>query len=222
MQNWNHFLLETKKDRIKNLKYGELSKKKHKDRLVEDPKIIDITLSQIPIIDHPENNSRETRQELGRILVAMSNIPKEEKEELNRADKDPESFFIEYMKDQNLDYDKKFIKELYRDVSRVAIKLKVRYNRPRPEQLGPLLGYDVRALKTDTDNSPSFPSGHTMQAWTLAYYLESQYPDHKKAFYDIAQKIEDSRIARGSHYPSDNREAKRVAKKYLFPNIQPN
>ena len=96
----------------------------------------------------------------------------------------------------------------------------MRYNRPRPEQLGPMLGYDIKSMKTDTDDTPAYPSGHTAQAWTMALYLADKHPDHKEGLYDIAKKIEDSRIIRGAHYPSDNVEAKKMAEKYFFPNIK--
>ena len=113
-----------------------------------------------------------------------------------------------------------FLDDIYKDVARIAIKLKVHYNRPRPEQLGPLLGFNFSAAQTTTDNTPSFPSGHTMQAWTMAHYLSNKHPEHKAGFFDIARKIERSRIIRGAHYPSDNVFSKFVARHYLVPNIK--
>ena len=48
MKNWNSFLSENKKQEIIDLKFGELTSKKHKKRLAEEPEIIDIRLSDIP------------------------------------------------------------------------------------------------------------------------------------------------------------------------------
>ena len=112
------------------------------------------------------------------------------------------------------------LENIIKDVAIITLKLKVRYNRPRPEQLGPLVGYDVRSIKTETDDTPSYPSGHTAQAWTVAYYLADKFPEHKDGLHAIAEKIEKSRIVRGAHFPSDNKEAKRISKKYLVPNIK--
>jgi len=54
----------------------------------------------------------------------------------------------------------------------------------------------------------------------MAYYLSDKHSDHQQSFFDIAEKIEKSRIIRGAHFPSDNKEAKKIAKKYLYPNIK--
>lgn len=220
MENWNSYLSENKKQEIIDLKFGELTSKKHKKRLAEEPEIIDIRLSDIPITKYPANDSAAVKTELGKVLHAMTNNREIEKDELKKLDQKPKSVFVKYLKDNDLEYDDDFLEKLFDDVSRVTLKLKVRYNRPRPEQLGPKIGYDVKSMKTDTDNTPSYPSGHTAQAWTIGYYLADKHPDHKEEILKISQRIEDSRIIRGAHFPSDNREAKRIAKKYLFPNIK--
>lgn len=214
-------LQESKKsaEEIGKLTYGELKKEKHLKRLAQEPEVIDIKLSDIPIVKFPENNSKETKDELKHVLMSMKDKRGFTPEELEETDQKPLEMFLSYMKKEDIKHDKKPLEKLYRDAANIALKLKVRYNRPRPEQLGPLLGFDIKSLKTDTDNTPSFPSGHTTQAWTLAYYLSGKHPGHKSSFYRIAKKIEDSRVVRGAHYPSDNAEAKRIAKKYLLPNI---
>tara|TARA_R110002012_G_scaffold310431_1_gene518669 strand:- start:28 stop:711 length:684 start_codon:yes stop_codon:yes gene_type:complete len=220
MENWNSFLKENKKQEIIDLKFGEITSKKHKKRLAEQPEIIDIKLSDIPITKYPANDSSAVKVELGKVLHRMTNNEEISKEELEKLDQKPKTVFTDYLKENDLDYDDDFLEDLFKDVSRISLKLKVRYNRPRPEQLGPKLGYGVKSIKTDTDSTPSYPSGHTIQAWTIGHYLASKHPDHRKDILNIAQKIEDSRIIRGAHFPSDNREAKSVAEKYLFPNIK--
>ena len=220
MENWNSFLTENKKQEIADLKFGELKNKKHKKRIAEEPKIIDIPLSEIPITKFPPNNSAEVKKELKTILDTMVDNKDISKKELETADKKPTDMFTKYLKDNDIEYDKEFIKDVVRDVSIIALRLKVRYGRPRPEQLGHLVGYDIRSIKTETDDTPSYPSGHTLQAWTLAYYFASENPDSEEDLFDIAEKIEKSRIIRGAHYPSDNKESKNIAKKYFLPKLQ--
>mgnify|MGYP001369715574 CR=1 FL=1 len=222
MENWKSFLLENKKQEIRDLRYGEIKSNKYKKRLSQETKIIDVELSDIPITKHPPNDSEAVKTELKKVLSSMSNNRELSKKELEKTDKKPKQMFTKYLKDNDLEFDKEFIDDLVTDVAIISLKLKVRYNRPRPEQLGHLVGYDVRSIKTETDDTPSYPSGHTAQAWTVAYYLADKFPDHKDELYAIAEKIENSRIVRGAHYPSDNKEAKKIAKKYLFPNIKQN
>jgi len=220
VENWRRFLVESKRQEIKDLKFGELQSRKHKKRLAEEPTIIDIRMSDIPISKFPENDSAVVKSELKQIINAMTNNRELSKQDLKKTDKNPKSLFVKYLRKNDLEFDEELLENLYKDASIIALKLKVRYNRPRPEQLGLMVGYDIKSIKTDTDNTPSFPSGHTIQAWTVANYLASKHPEHKSGLFEIAEKIENSRIVRGAHYPSDNKEAKKVAEKYLFPNIK--
>ncbi|MGC8554701.1 MAG: phosphatase PAP2 family protein [Candidatus Acidulodesulfobacterium sp.] len=55
-----------------------------------------------------------------------------------------------------------------------------------------------RHLTTD-----SFPSGHTVTAFSLAVALSYMFPKHKKTFYIIAFVVGFSRVYDGEHYPLD-------------------
>ena len=224
MEGWRKFLESSiteasKEDSIVNLTYGELKKEKHIKRLAKELEVFDLQLSDIPISTYPANDSEEVKKELEFVLSKMKDKGGFSDDDLEKTDEKPLEMFFDYLKDNDIKYKKDTLQKIYEDAANVSLKLKVRYNRPRPEQLGPLLGYDIKSIKTDTDNTPSFPSGHTTQAWTLAYYLSDKHPEHKPGFYAIAKKIQDSRVVRGAHYPSDNKEAKKIAKIYLFPSI---
>ena len=210
------------KDDVKNLKFGEVTKPKLIKRLGEQPRYIDVDISEIQSGSFPANDSEEVRQELKQVTREMSQFEEDgwTDDDMEETDLKPLQIFTNFLDSEGIHHDADFLEELYTDVARIVIKLKVFYNRPRPEQLGPLLGFDFSAVTTSTDNSPSFPSGHTMQAWTLAHYLSNKHPEHKSGFYDIARKIERSRLVRGAHYPSDNGLSKFVAKHHLAPNIK--
>ena len=77
--------------------------------------------------------------------------------------------------------------------------LKYFINRPRPKQMS----NKVRLLKSKTAHTPAFPAGHAAQAYILANYLQSLYPERKKIFEKIADRSNDCRIKAGLHYPSD-------------------
>ena len=220
MENWKSFLVENKKEKIKNLKYGEITTRRHRRDVTKELEVIDIKMSEIPITKYPENDSDEVKQEIKSVLNAMTNNREISKDDLKRTDRQPLKLFTKYLKAEKIKFDQSFLSKIYNDAGKISLRLKIRYDRPRPEQLGPLLGFDIKSIKTDSDDTPAYPSGHTMQAWTMAYYLEDKYPEHKDKFYEIAEMIEKSRIVRGAHYPSDNKEAKRIAKKYLYPNIK--
>lgn len=213
-------------EKIKNLKWGSLTDPKSLKRLGEQPEIIDVDVDKLPRGDFPANDSEEVKKELQQVVREMEKHKNDSretsKEELQKADQKPLEMFLSFLEKNNIKHDAEFLEDLYRDIARVVVKLKVFYNRPRPEQLGPLLGFDFSAVQTSSDNTPSFPSGHTIQAWTVAHYLSEKNPTHKSGLFDIARNIERSRIKRGAHYPSDNVFSKFLAKHYLFPNIKEN
>ena len=49
----------------------------------------------------------------------------------------------------------------------------------------------------------SFPSGHTVTAFSLAVALAYMFPKHKKLFYILAFIVAFSRVYDGEHYPLD-------------------
>ena len=73
MENWKRFLSENKKEDIRNLKYGELKKRKYKSALSKELKVIDIKLSDIPIAKFPANDSEAVRSELKNVRDLRGN-----------------------------------------------------------------------------------------------------------------------------------------------------
>lgn len=74
------------------------------------------------------------------------------------------------------------------------------YNRARPVQVAPGI---VDALYSTTANTPSYPSGHAIQAYYAAKLLSQWEPSRKKEWMEIAKRCANIRIIGGVHYPSD-------------------
>jgi hypothetical protein len=214
-----HLFLESVQGGVSNLKFGELTRPMFVKMLGEKMRLIAASPEDIPEHPFPKNDSEEVRREIEHIIKKAKESPFDNKE-LIMLDKRATNSFFEFMDAEGVQYDKDFLKELSDDTSRFALKLKMKYQRPRPKQLAPLLGYEITDIPTSTDDSPSYPSGHALVAWTLALYLSDKNPEHKEGFYDLAGKIEDSRIIRGAHFLSDNVFAKLVARKYVVPSIK--
>ena len=56
----------------------------------------------------------------------------------------------------------------------------------------------------ETAQTPSYPSGHTAQAYYTAIKLSAIFPQLKDQLFTLAKMIEEARIDRGVHFPSDN------------------
>ena len=169
---------------------GTLSSKKKKI-LQRSPKL----KLDIPKMSYPKEES-----EIPAILKVM------EKKELNPqqmkdADLKPE---IEMFKIVNAD--RKNYEDFMKDINYYALSLKMKYQRPRPHQISD----KIQTTKTKTDDTPAFPSGHSMLAHGLERVLSKRFPEKKNELKKMADKISLSRMQMGSHYPSDIQAGKKL------------
>jgi membrane-associated phospholipid phosphatase len=81
------------------------------------------------------------------------------------------------------------------------------YNRARPVQVAPQI---VDALYSTTANTPAYPSGHALQAYYAAKLLSQWEPEKKKEWEAISERVANTRIIAGLHYPSDRDFARRL------------
>ena len=91
------------------------------------------------------------------------------------------------------------------------------FNSLRPSELAEKHGIDFDSDYLESAQTPSYPSGHTTQAYYIASKLSLIYPKLKKYFFEMANMIAQSRIDRGVHFPSDNRAGIMLALR-LFKN----
>ena len=84
--------------------------------------------------------------------------------------------------------------------------LKYLINRPRPEQID----NTIKPLNKKTAMTPSYPAGHSYQAYLLSKYLSKKYPSKEKLFKNLAMKCDDCRVKAGLHYPSDGEFSRKI------------
>ena len=107
---------------------------------------------------------------------------------------------------------KEELKEISDSLVPLILDLKDHYNTVRPDELASMKGIPFRSDFLETAQSPSYPSGHTTQAFYLAHTLSEEFPFLSSEFFNIANKVAESRIDRGVHFPSDNEGGKILAK----------
>ena len=87
----------------------------------------------------------------------------------------------------------------------VIMYFKNQFQRLRPYQLSDILGVpwsgDGKELRTD--DSFSYPSGHTCQAYFIALKLKDSFPALESELLSVAEAVAQSRVDRGVHFHSD-------------------
>jgi len=139
----------------------------------------------------PANNSLKTFseiQELDKIPINKSFIKKNDNivKEFNSIVKD------------------KGINELVESSYDLILNLKKYFNRPRPKELAKNFGVDLKNVELKSMKTPSYPSGHSAQAYLIAEYLKNKYPEKSKELNKKAEDISYSRNVARAHYKSDS------------------
>jgi hypothetical protein len=107
----------------------------------------------------------------------------------------------------------KEIKNLVKSIKPIIKFHKKHFNQLRPLELSNIINKPFSSDSLETAESPSYPSGHTTQAYYVAHILSKKYPELAEDFYKIANMVAESRIDRGVHFPSDNVGGKILATK---------
>lgn len=189
---------------IDKIVYAKQPKAKHQKRLdsAEDYEILNCSYVDAPVMLPPTNSSGETVAELETIAAAEA-LHKNPGKLEHKYDDEFDWAFKKVVEDAGLEYDETYFKRLIKEAASITIRLKYKFNRPRPFQLGPVLGIDVTKYQSSTAKTPAFPSGHTTQSVLVACVLSEKYPELKEKLMKVADKVSLSRVVGGHHYPSD-------------------
>jgi len=189
---------------IDKIVYAKQPKAKHQKRLdsAEDYEILNCSYVDAPVMIPPMNSSGETMAELETIAAAEA-LHKNPGKLEHKYDDEFDWAFKKVVEDAGLEYDEIYFKRLIKEAASITIRLKYKFNRPRPFQLGPVLGIDVTKYQSSTAKTPAFPSGHTTQSVLVACVLSEKYPELKEELMKVADKVSLSRVVGGHHYPSD-------------------
>ena len=172
--------------------------KKYQKRVNRTCKHIDNNLiNELPSLNYPLRGTEKHKEDIENVIFYYNN-PSLNSGFLDLSNKTVEGCFKNFAKELGIQVDWKYIKELLDDVDTIVLKLKFRYNRPRPKSILQNQGEIFKTIKDS--KSPSFPSGHTTIAYFLASILSDSYPELKMDLEILSEMIAQSRIENGVHY----------------------
>ena len=154
----------------------------------------------------PKNDSEITRYELNTISESIEEVDEDNLKRFRLIDRSLIKYYSMYLKSKGIDGEKlePILQEVIDESLPLIAKIKIHFNRPRPYQLAQIFKLKLFPYETFTTHTPSYPSGHVIQACLLSEVLSARYPtmsDELSALIDI---VGSSRIMMGVHYPSDN------------------
>lgn len=184
-------------------KWGTLEKK-----LVTDITPVGIMiLKSLPRIQFPDNSSVETKLELQDIHKKQISVSKTRIRDINN-----QIYLISMLDKLSVTRnDRIIIKDLLkREIDPIIMALKKEYNRARPYRLDETIIPII-----DPPKHPSYPSGHSTQAYFIGLLLSEKYPGKKTHYMSVASEIAVNREYAGVHYSSDTLYGKIIAN-HLF------
>lgn len=107
------------------------------------------------------------------------------------------------------------IEELILEIKPIILNHKNYFNSERPHELAINNNISFKHDFLESAQTPSYPSGHTTQAYYVAYNLSDLYPELRKEFMEVANMISQARVDRGVHFPSDILAGKLLADKLI-------
>jgi len=197
---------------LNNLAYGNLN---HDFNLKLD---VNNEFTQLfdSFLDFPYPQIDETKLEIENLISVQENAIKSKSWDKNysfmqTADKNLDKLFISFYLKNELVFDQEFLSKIKTDLSALIIQLKEYYQRARPYQVAYYTEQNLVPFNSASANSPSYPSGHSTQAYFIGLVESFKFPHKEKEIKKFCSMIAKSRETMGVHYESDTDFGKTIA-----------
>lgn len=203
--------------RLDELEYGN----PNQDQLVylQKESYLDYLFNELSLDTYPLNSSDATIEELNSIVTYINTLKdkKEFIEKYNVYDKNLSLFFKEGLikSGKQSEETSALIDNIIEDILPLLTKLKFHHQRPRPFQLALYYKLKLFPFKSYSNDSPSYPSGHSFQAKIITEVIGNIYPNLFAPMQKLCNDISYSRLYLGFHYQSDLDAGINCAKKVL-------
>jgi len=201
---------------LNQVTYGNPTKEQKE--FIEKNSLVDDLFLKFKEDSFPFNDSELVKDELNDIVDYIDSVgDKENNLFLNRYkayDRSLIQVITTTFKQKGIDVED-LCNDIILDIRNLIFKLKYFYNRPRPFQLAQYYKLKLFPYKSYYADTPSYPSGHTLEAYVILNVISDKHPNQYNFCSDLIDDISCSRLYLGLHYPSDNDFAKEVAKEIL-------
>jgi hypothetical protein len=201
---------------LNEVTYGNPTKEQY--RHITKRCMVDTLFDKLKENSFPDNDSEMVKDELNEIVDYLKVMDDEENETFLKRYKSYDRNLIQTI---NATFLKKGIDtteltlDVIKDIENLVYKLKFYFQRPRPNQLAQYYKLKLFPYNTYVGNTPSYPSGHTLQAFVILSVIANLHPKENSFCKEMIDDIAYSRLYMGVHFPSDNDFAKLVGEEIL-------
>ena len=184
---------------IDSLKYDKVKEKPTPLLKGEDWKNINVP-------EPPRNSSPEAKSELSTIKELGSNRTQKDINSIKEHDMVATYAIRDYLEENDLLYDTEDITKIVETGAGISRFYKNKFQRIRPWQLAEELEMEINHMDFPSESmqTPSYPSGHSLQSRLVAEYYIKKYPEHRKGLIAAAEECGQGRVKAGWHFPSDH------------------
>jgi acid phosphatase (class A) len=173
-----------------------------------DPMLLDLsTILPLP----PTQDSETTKRELAYVHTIEQTRTPQQVAQAQLDDKEEDLFIFsgvigpQFTK-EDLPLTAALSAHVHNDEAVLSDPLKDIYKRPRP------YNYDSSLHPVcKTDKEPSYPSGHSMSGYLLAFTMAQIVPEKRQEILMRADEYAHDRVVCGVHYPTDTEASRRLA-----------
>ena len=180
---------------------------------------LEVELDTLEVSPPPKDSSHSTRMELEELerIIEEAKLPAAI---MKVADREPLRLFYSVAKKKNIDPLEEEAERWADDWTKLSFEYKLKFKRRRPYEVKKEHDIDFIVDKSDTSESPSYPSGHALMAYGVAEFYKEKYPLMSEEWDNIADIIAHSRLQMGVHYPSDVQASKSIVNQLVKKGIK--
>ena len=104
------------------------------------------------------------------------------------------------------------VQKLINESAPIIMKIKKHHNRPRPKVMARKIKTQMEDMEMASMNTPSYPSGHSVQGILIANALADKYPNKRSKLKKMGRDISYSRRSARAHYKSDSLFGEQIGK----------
>jgi hypothetical protein len=166
----------------------------------------------------PNNDSELVKDELNEVADSLAVMSQPENQNYLKRylayDRNLIQAISSIFKQKDIEVEE-LVTEIVKDIQNLIFKLKFHIQRPRPFQLAQYYKLKLFPYKSFSAHTPSYPSGHTVQAIVILNVLGNKYPTEYQYCKELIEDVVYSRVYLGHHYPSDNEGGREIGKAIL-------